>query len=78
MGRKDECDSCRADLHVCKNCNHYDVSSYNECREPSADRVVEKESGNFCDFFSPMSDGAGLGESRDAMLSAAEALFKKN
>ena len=77
VGRKDECDSCAADLHVCKNCSHYDTSSYNECRETSADRVVDKEHANFCDFFAP---GGGSGESsasRDDMMAAAEALFKK-
>ncbi len=40
--RKD-CPSCGADLHACLNCDFYDVSVYNECRETSAERVVDKE-----------------------------------
>jgi hypothetical protein len=32
-------------------CKFYDPGSYNECREVSAERVVDKERANFCDFF---------------------------
>ena len=77
VGRREECPFCRADLHCCKNCVHYDPQSYNECREPQADRVLEKDRGNFCDFFSP---GSNLGstQKKDDLMAAAEALFKKN
>lgn len=51
VGRRDECPSCRSDMHVCKNCRHYDAKAYNECREPQAERVLEKMSANFCDYF---------------------------
>jgi hypothetical protein len=27
------------------------LKSYNECRETSADRVVDKEKENYCDYF---------------------------
>ena len=77
VGRKDECDHCKADLHVCKNCQHYDETSYNECRETSADRVVEKEASNFCDFFTPMGGEHDKGDSKADMMAAAEALFNK-
>jgi len=50
-GRRDECPSCGADLKVCRNCQFYDSTAYNECREPAADRVVDKEKANFCDYF---------------------------
>jgi hypothetical protein len=43
-------------------------------------RVVEKEKGNFCDWFRPRSGaaaGAGTAPTRDALKSAADALFKK-
>lgn len=76
VGRRDECFKCHADLHVCKNCRFYDSTAYNECREPSADVVREKESSNFCDFFEP---GSGQFEAskRDELLAQAEALFGK-
>ena len=46
VGRGDSCPHCRSDLKVCKNCEFYDVQAYNECREPSAERVVKKEKAN--------------------------------
>lgn len=50
-GRGDSCHSCGSDIKVCLNCRFYDANSYNECREPSADRVVDKDRANFCEFF---------------------------
>ena len=50
-GRGDECARCGADLKICRNCRHHDSSSYNECGENQAERVVEKERANFCDYF---------------------------
>jgi hypothetical protein len=77
IGRRDECPKCHADLHVCKNCVHYDVTAYNECREPSADVVREKERANFCDYFSAQAQGKSAGQTKQDLLSAAEALFRK-
>ena len=76
-GRREECSKCRADVHVCRNCKHHDKTAYNECREPQADVVQEKDRSNFCDFFTPGSGGAGNDKTKD-LLSAAEALFKKS
>lgn len=74
---REECEFCRSDLHVCKNCEFYDPKVYNECRETSADIVREKERANFCDFFSG-SDKSTSGTGKAAQLkAAAEALFKK-
>lgn len=77
IGRKDECPHCRTDLHACKNCQHYDSSAYNECKEPSAERVLEKEKSNFCDFFSPSGEGGQKAPGPADLKAAAEALFKK-
>lgn len=76
VGRRDTCSKCRADQHVCKNCAYYDPRSYNECKEPQADRVVEKERSNFCDYFSPSSQGTAKDKAAE-LKAAAEALFKK-
>jgi hypothetical protein len=77
-GRADTCRKCGRDTKVCKGCQHYDASAHNECHESQADRVVEKERSNFCDYFRPRAgSGTNSGESRDAMKSAADALFKK-
>ena len=77
VGRRDECEKCMADLHVCKNCRFYDSTAYNECKEPSADVVREKEESNFCDFFE-IGDGQFQKDNSDDLLAQAEALFKKD
>ena len=75
---REECPHCRADVHVCKNCTHYDSKVYNECKEVSADVVREKSRANYCDYF-VLADGRGAQVDKAAALrAAAEALFKKN
>lgn len=76
-GRADTCKKCGRDTKVCKNCTFYDTSANNLCRENQAERVVEKERSNFCDYFKPKSQSGSGAASRDAMKAAAEALFKK-
>lgn len=77
IGRREECPACGSDVHVCLNCTHYDKGAYNECKESSADFVKEKDRANFCDYFTPSDKKGGGGKSKDDLLSAAEALFKK-
>ena len=77
IGFRDECLFCRADLHVCKNCEFYDVKVYNECRETSADIVREKDRTNFCDFFSPSKNGLTIIDEKARLKNAADSLFKK-
>jgi hypothetical protein len=73
-----ECSKCGEDLHVCKTCQFYDPKAYNECREPQAEVVQDKERSNRCDYFQPGTAGkASAGQSRQDLISAAEALFKK-
>lgn len=52
VGRKDVCPYCRSDLRCCLNCRHHDPNVYNQCHEPQADRVIDKDRSNFCDYFS--------------------------
>jgi len=42
---------CRADLRVCLNCAFYDPRVAQQCRERRAEPVLEKEAGNFCEYF---------------------------
>lgn len=78
VGRTASCDSCRADLHVCLNCRHYDKASYNECREPQADRVLDKDRSNFCDYFAFREGTAqASGKSKADLLKNLDDLFKK-
>ncbi len=57
IGRRTTCPECDADLHACINCRHHDPTAGNECREPHADRVVDKEASNPCELFQ-LGDGA--------------------
>ncbi len=78
LGRQDSCGKCGADTRVCKNCKHYDRSYNNECREEQAPRQVEKEKATFCEWFQARSGGIGSNApTKDALKSAADALFKK-
>jgi hypothetical protein len=73
--RNEECPYCYSSIHVCKMCNFYDSTAYNECRESSADRIVEKEKANFCDFF-VLKGGKSPNETKEDLLKNASALFK--
>jgi hypothetical protein len=76
ISRNEECPQCAADLRCCKMCNFYDPKAYNECKEPTADRILEKEKANFCDFFKLGSPGSNNNMKADIMAQA-DALFKK-
>lgn len=78
VGLREECPKCRADVHVCRNCEFYDPKVYNECREPQADRVAEKDRSNRCDWFRARSGGNPEKDKAAALKAAAEALFKKS
>ncbi|MEZ4871668.1 MAG: hypothetical protein R2827_05350 [Bdellovibrionales bacterium] len=77
VGRRDECDNCGADIHCCYNCKFYDANAYNECKEVQADVVKEKDRANFCDYFQLGGGNGNAIESKQDLLAAAEALFKK-
>lgn len=73
--RNEDCPHCEASMRCCRMCKHYDKTAYNECREPIADRIIEKEKSNFCDHFSLAGEGNG-GADKNNMLDAASSLFK--
>ena len=51
FSRYEECGMCRADLHACLGCRHYDPAAANACREDRADFILDRDKANFCDFF---------------------------
>jgi hypothetical protein len=77
VGLREECDQCHADVHVCKNCEFYDPKVYNECREPSAEVIREKERSNYCDYFAARAGSVSEQQKKQDLRAAAEALFKK-
>lgn len=76
VGLRETCSKCHADVHVCRNCTHYDPKVYNECKEPTAEVVRERDRANYCDFFKAGTASGGQ-DQRANLLSAAESLFKK-
>lgn len=75
--RADTCTKCGKDTRVCKNCIFYDINYNNHCKENQADRNVEKEKANFCDYFKASGRAGGHTKTQDQMKAAADALFKK-
>ena len=80
VGFKESCPSCDVDLHCCRNCNFYDINAYNSCKEPQADRVVDKEKANFCDYFRIASTRSGAFaavDNKKKTMGSLDDLFKK-
>jgi hypothetical protein len=77
VGFRDTCDDCGVDLHVCLGCAHHDEGAYNECAEPSAERVLDKERANRCDYFTPAARAAGHEADQAKARAEIERLFKK-
>lgn len=77
IGFHEDCPSCGADLHVCMNCDFYDTSVYNECREPAAERVLEKSRANYCEYFVPKVSNQGSSTPQSDAKKKLEELFKK-
>lgn len=78
VGREETCPFCRADLHCCFNCALREEGAYNDCREPQAERVVDKGRSNFCDYFS-FREGVSTtaAPNRQAARDKLDALFTK-
>jgi len=81
VGRRNVCDFCGAELHCCLNCVFYQLGAYNDCREPQAERVIEKGRSNFCDYFvfgDSVKDNKGRASGNIIdTKSKLESLFKK-
>ena len=72
---RERCSNCDAALHVCLQCSFFDTAAYNGCREPKAERLVEKDRENRCEYFNP-GDGVQSPESgKDGAKKAFDDLF---
>ena len=79
FGRRDTCSTCGAELHACVQCDFYAPGQYNDCREPQAERVLDKERSNFCDFFRPSGKGPTSSvDPKEEARKKLEALFRKD
>ena len=78
VGRKDTCPHCRAELRCCLNCFFHEPAVYNECRESQADRVLEKDRANFCEYFRFREGGMpSAAKPAASARDALDSLFKK-
>ena len=77
-GRETHCPGCTKPTRVCRNCRHFAPGRPNDCVEPMAEAILEKERANFCEFFEPTDRPAGSGMAPNAedLIKAAEDLFK--
>ena len=48
---RDSCLNCKSDLHSCKNCHFHDPKLNNECSENQAEKVLDREKNNRCEYF---------------------------
>jgi hypothetical protein len=71
------CSGCDRSLHVCLNCEFYDPAFNNQCCEPQAERVLDKDRANFCEYFAPRKSRQSERLSADDARAKLEALFKK-
>ena len=77
ISRTETCPQCGRDLRCCKQCKFYDPHAYNDCREVAAERIVDKERANFCDYFVPRGSTRKNVNRVQEAKKALEALFKK-
>jgi hypothetical protein len=76
LGRRAECTTCHAELHVCRMCRHHDAAKAKQCREPMAEEVKDKIRANYCEWFQVRPGAfAPVGPAKDDPRGALEALF---
>lgn len=51
LPRLAECPRCRAELHVCRMCTFFDPAAAQQCREPVADPITDRQRANFCGYY---------------------------
>ena len=47
-----QCPGCRAELHACRNCAHFDTGQRFECAQSVPERIADKSARNDCALFS--------------------------
>jgi hypothetical protein len=51
-GSLEECPNCRAAVHACRQCGHFDATRRFECAQAIVERVADKNARNTCPWFS--------------------------
>ena len=76
ISRQEECVFCRANLRCCRMCGYYSKNVYNECHEPNAERILDKERVNFCSYFEIRRGADSENTEKKNQTDAASSLFK--
>lgn len=50
---KSNCPKCKAELHCCKQCSHFEPSTRFQCVKPIPARIPYKDKANECELFTP-------------------------
>ena len=77
VGFRDDCPRCGWPVHVCHNCEFYDPGFHNQCREPMAEAVTDRERANFCEYFTPVVKSAKRVAGAEAARDRLATLFRK-
>ncbi|HEU4369169.1 MAG TPA: hypothetical protein VFV05_13185 [Methylomirabilota bacterium] len=76
-----QCPQCRAELHACRQCAHFDPARRFECTQSVAARIADKRALNACPLFSLMvtveRDTSGGAVRQDGARRAFGNLFKQ-
>ena len=75
IGFRDLCNRCDEGLHTCTQCQNYAPGKSNDCLEPQAELVRDKERNNLCDWF-VFAGGDGGGDGSLSKNDADELLKK--
>jgi len=74
--RGDECPKCSVSIRSCKFCLHFEPSAYNQCREMIAERVLDKDKANFCNYFVFDLNSSNSDKKLEEQVNSANSLFK--
>jgi len=78
VSRGATCGQCGRPLRCCRNCTRFAPGHSNDCNEPAAEFVGDKDKGNFCDWFTPIAQRTGpITDPAAAAKARLEALFGK-
>lgn len=77
VSRSATCSKCQGWLRTCRNCRFYDPRSRNECAEPQAEPVRDKDVANFCELFAANTKSGSAAAKEAPAVDPFEALFKK-
>lgn len=75
LSRRADCAACRAELHCCRMCVHFDPDAPDRCKEDRAEPPANAEVANVCEWISPRTGLAGAVRVDERARSALDALF---